>query len=70
MKKGEKKNKVIYDGSKYCAIGPCPVIEMIDGSEQMVRIYDPEKPQNGEYKMSVFEYNNIVKHAKPIKTKK
>ena len=78
------KTKVIYDGRKYCGMGPaCPVVELYDGEkhccvgacpkvehdtdQKMVRIYDPDKPEKGSFEMSVEEYNNLLKHAEPVK---
>ena len=62
-----KKEKFIkiYDGKKYCAVGPCPIIEF-SPDKKIVRMSDPEKPQNGQFTMGVEEYNNLIKNAKTI----
>ena len=63
------KTKKVYDGKQHCTVGACPKVEHQTES-QVVRIYDPSKPENGEFKMSVEEYNTLLKHAKPVKIKK
>jgi hypothetical protein len=35
-------------------------------ADQSVLIFDPHKPENGKMKMSVDEYNALIKNAKPI----
>ncbi len=55
----------IYDGKENCGVGACPKVDH-DTSEQMVKIYDPAKPKNGSFKMTVKEWNTMLKHAKPV----
>lgn len=63
------KNQVIYDGSLFCGDDGCdcgcPIIEY-DKSKNIVSIYDPKKPDNGKYYMSVSEYNMLINKAKTI----
>jgi hypothetical protein len=62
-------SKIIYDGSLFCGEDDCdcgcPVIEF-EQSKNMVSIYDPNKPDNGKYYMTVSEYNALIKNAKPV----
>jgi len=63
-----KKEKFIkiYDGKDYCFGGlGCPIAEY-SPDKKLVKISDPEKPQNGRFVMSVKEYNLMLKNAKTI----
>lgn len=55
--------KVLYDGSKLCCNGNCPVVESLPNGR--VHIYDPAKPENGRFECSAKEYDDLLKHAKP-----
>lgn len=55
----------IYDGKKYCAVGPCPIVEY-SPKKRIVKINDPEKPENGQFILGVEEYNSLIKNAKTI----
>lgn len=57
------KTTVLYEGSDYCAVGPCPRVEYIT-SKDMIRISDPLKPERGVFVMSGGEYDTLLKHAK------
>lgn len=55
----------IYDGSNYCGIGACPIVEYFP-NKKSVKVSDPKKPRNGKFTMSVEEYNNLLKNAKIV----
>jgi hypothetical protein len=59
----------IYDGANFCGdpscCKACPVIEHYK-DKGMVQIHDPDKPENGTTRMTVAEYNALIKNAKPI----
>lgn len=56
----------IYDGALWCdKCDKCPVVDY-NVADQSVLIFDPHKPENGKMKMSVDEYNALIKNAKPI----
>ena len=61
--------KRIYDGKLFCGNNGCgcgcPVVEHLE-AEGMIEIHDPAKPENGRTKMTVAEYNALIKNAKPI----
>ena len=65
--------KKIYDGKLFCGNNGCscgcPVVEHLE-EEGMVEIHDPAKPENGKTKMTVAEYNTLIKNAKPIEVDK
>ena len=61
-------NKIIrvYDGRGYCPdCDKCPVVDLIEEKE-IVKISDPDKPENGSFTMTVSEYNALLKHANKI----
>ncbi|MBI2635031.1 MAG: hypothetical protein HYW79_00585 [Parcubacteria group bacterium] len=66
-----KKEKLIktYDGKDYCFGGlGCPIVEFSPG-KKIVKLSDPEKPQNGQFTMGAVEYNLLIKNAKKVKEK-
>ncbi|OGD24659.1 hypothetical protein A2819_02880 [Candidatus Azambacteria bacterium RIFCSPHIGHO2_01_FULL_40_24] len=63
-----KKEKFIkiYDSKDYCFGGlGCPIVEF-SPDKKIIKISDPQKPENGQFIMSVKEYNNLLKNAKTI----
>lgn len=57
----------IYNGANFCPdCSDCPVIDHLT-KKGMVEISDPAKPKNGKFKMTVSEYNILLKNAKKIK---
>lgn len=59
--------KILYNGANFCGDCGCgcPVI-YLDEKNKMIVINDPAKPENGEYKMTVDEYNTLLKNARPL----
>jgi hypothetical protein len=56
----------IYDGKNFCPeCDQCPIVEHLP-EEGMVIIKDPAKPENGEFKMTVKEYNLLINNAPKI----
>ena len=66
------KRTIIYDGAMYCGEDGCscgcPVAEHLP-DEGVVEIHDPKKPENGRTRMTVTEYNTLIKNAKPVTSK-
>lgn len=60
-------NEVVYNGANFCSSGCCPVVRY-DRKAGEVTISDPAKRQNGSFRMTVEEYNTLLKNAKPIET--
>ncbi len=56
----------VYDGALACdKCDKCPVVDHIPAEGNVV-IHDPHKPENGKMKMSVSEFNALLKNARPI----
>lgn len=60
------KSQRIYDGSNFCHTDNCcPVVDH-HAQDNTVTIHDPAKPENGSFKMTVEEYNTLLKNATPV----
>lgn len=56
--------RIIYNGAEFChGSSGCPVVKY-DQKDATVTISDPAKPQNGQYTMTVKEYNTLIENAK------
>lgn len=54
----------LYNGANFCHdSSSCPVV-MHDKNAATVTLSDPAKPQNGQYTMTVEEYNALLENAK------
>lgn len=61
-------NQVIYNGAFLCHTSNCcPVAELDD--KGIVTLHDPSKPQNGNFKMTVDEWNQLISTASVIGSK-
>jgi hypothetical protein len=55
--------KKIYDGSQFCGNSDCCPVAELDHENQTVTLHDPAKPENGRFRMTVEEYNTLLKNA-------
>ncbi len=58
--------RIVYDGAKFCHnSSSCPVVKY-DKKAGIVTLSDSAKPQNGQYTMTVEEYNTLLKNANKV----
>ncbi len=56
----------LYSGANFCHnSSSCPVV-VYDKKAGAITISDPAKPQNGQYTMTVEEYNTLLENAKRV----
>jgi hypothetical protein len=58
----------VYDGALMCGTAGCgcgcPVVDRADDGNLV--IWDPAKPENGKFILTVEEFNLLLQNAKPI----
>lgn len=65
QKEIKKEFAKIYDGAMFCDDGHCPIVEHSQKSG-LIKISDPAKPQNGQFTMTVEEFNTLLANAKKV----
>jgi hypothetical protein len=59
--------KRIYNGADFCEhCDACPVVDH-DPKTHTVVLHDPKKPERGSFTMTVKEYNDLLRHGKPLR---
>jgi len=49
----------------FCDDGHCPIVEHSTDSG-LIKISDPAKPHNGQFTMTVEEFNTLIANAKKV----
>ncbi|MCL6096602.1 MAG: hypothetical protein M1444_02910 [Patescibacteria group bacterium] len=62
----KKTHVELYNGANFChGKSSCPVV-VYDKKAATIRLNDPAKPENGQYTMTVEEYNTLLENAKKV----
>lgn len=56
----------LYDGAQFCHTDACCPVADYSPANKTVRLYDPAKPEKGEFLFTDEEYRNFLNNAKNI----